>query len=43
MEDLQFKVASSTEAVLGQLTANDPRQLVTMTGALQQELKRIGS
>jgi hypothetical protein len=43
MEDLQFKVASSTEAVLGQLTANDPRQLVTMTGALQQELRRIGS
>jgi hypothetical protein len=43
MAALQAKVASSTEAVLGRLTADDPRRMVTMTEALRQELKRIAS
>ena len=40
---LQVQVASSTEAVLGKLTADDPRLLVKMAEALRQELKRIAS
>jgi Effector-associated domain 1 len=40
---LQVKVANSTEAVLGKLTADDPRRMVTMSLALRQELKRIAS
>jgi hypothetical protein len=40
---LQPKVAVSTEAVLKKLTADDPRLLVTMAGALREELKRIVS
>jgi Effector-associated domain 1 len=43
MAALQAKVASSTEAVLGKLTGDDPRRMVTMTEALRQELKRIAS
>jgi Effector-associated domain 1 len=42
-EELQLKVATSTEAVLAKLTADDPRRLVTMTDALRQELRRIAS
>jgi hypothetical protein len=43
MAALQAQVASSTEAVLGRLAADDPRRMVTMAEALRQELKRIAS